>query len=160
MKKLFLAAALAIGLAFTSNAQEISENAIGIRLGDNDGFGTEISYQRALGGNNRLEANLGWRNNDDYDSFKLVGLYQWIWNIEGGFNWYAGVGAGLGSYTDNRKDKNDSGAFVMAAGSVGIEYNFDIPLMISLDLRPEVYIGNSYRDGFGRDLGLSFRYQF
>jgi hypothetical protein len=24
-------------------------------------------------------------------------LYQWVWNIDGGFNWYAGVGGGLGT---------------------------------------------------------------
>jgi hypothetical protein len=46
---------------------------------------------------------LGWRNrkisiicNDD-NAIKLAALYQWVWNIDGGFNWYAGVGGGLGS---------------------------------------------------------------
>jgi hypothetical protein len=53
-------------LAFSTQAQEISKNAIGLRLGDSGGFGTEITYQRALGSNNRLELDLGWRNRNDY----------------------------------------------------------------------------------------------
>jgi hypothetical protein len=31
------------------------------------------------------------------NAIKLAALYQWVWNIDGGFNWYAGVGGGLGS---------------------------------------------------------------
>ena len=54
-----------MGLAFSTQAQEISKNALGLRLGDNDGFGGEISYQRGLSDNNRLELDLGWRNNNN-----------------------------------------------------------------------------------------------
>jgi hypothetical protein len=69
---------------------------------DSGGFGTEITYQRALGSNNRLELDLGWRNRKDYNGYddnaiKLAALYQWVWNIDGGFNWYAGVG-GIGTF--------------------------------------------------------------
>ena len=81
MKKLVLTTfAIFTCLAFM-NAQEIADNAIGLRLGDSDGFGTEISYQRALGGNNRLEVDLGWRSGNNYDGFKLAGLYQWVWQL-------------------------------------------------------------------------------
>lgn len=162
MKKLILSAVMLVGLAFASNAQEISKNALGLRLGDNDGFGGELSYQRALGSNNRLEVDLGWRNNDDYDSFKLVGLYQWVWNIDGGFNWYAGVGGGVGSYSyEGKKGRDEDGTFFLAAGNLGIEYNFDIPLMLSLDIRPELYFGDDFRDdNFGPDIALGIRYQF
>ena len=161
MKKLILSAVMLVGLAFASNAQEISKNALGLRLGDNDGFGGEISYQRALGDNNRLELDLGWRNNDAYDAYKLVGLYQWVWNIDGGFNWYAGVGGGLGSYSIDRPNRNEDGTFFLAAGNLGIEYNFDIPLMLSLDIRPELYFGDDFRDdNFGPDIALGIRFQF
>ena len=165
MKKLILSAVMLVGLAFASNAQEISKNALGLRLGDNDGFGAEISYQRALGSNNRLELDLGLRNNDYYDSFKIVGLYQWVWNIDGGFNWYAGVGGGAGSYSIGDKNKyyknDESGTFFLAAGNLGIEYNFPIPLMLSLDIRPELYFGDDFRnDNFGPDIALGIRYQF
>jgi hypothetical protein len=38
-------------------------------------------------------------NNNGYDdnAIKLTALYQW--NIDGGFNWYAGVGGGVGNYS-------------------------------------------------------------
>ena len=166
MKKLVLLAAFTFGAVFFSNvnAQLISDNAIGLRIGDNNGVGTEISYQRAMGGdNNRLELDLGWRDNRNYDAIKLVGVYQWVWNIEGGFNWYVGAGAGLGSYDDNRRDEidYDDGLFALIAGDVGIEYDFDFPLLLSLDFRPEItFSGYSESKDFGPDIALGIRYQF
>ncbi|AEH02409.1 hypothetical protein [Lacinutrix sp. 5H-3-7-4] len=163
MKKIFLVLLIAVG--YTAGAQEISKNAIGLRLGDDDGFGAEVTYQRAIQDNNRLEFDLGVRSGKNYDGFKLAGLYQWVWNIDGGFNWYAGAGGGIGAYDyDNdfyrdefRNDYNETFAFV--AGDVGIEYNFDIPLLLSLDVRPEIAFGD-IRDDLHFDLALSVRYQF
>lgn len=144
------------------SAQEISKNAIGLRIGDGDGFGTEVSYQRALGDNNRLELDLGWRSGKNFDGFRLTGIYQWVWNIEGGFNWYAGIGGGVANYSyDNDFDDfdDDGETFIYAAGQVGIEYNFDIPLLISLDVRPELGFGD-YNDDLDLDIALGVRYQF
>src|SRR5690625_4011202 len=108
MKKLFLILLCLIGFGFTSQAQEISPNALGLRFGGGNGYGAEFSYQRHLGGSNRLELDLGFRSESDFNSFKITGLYQWVWNIEGGFNWYAGVGAGIGSVNDRRSDDKRS----------------------------------------------------
>lgn len=160
MKKLFFTTLIAIGFAVSGQAQKISENALGIRIGDNNGFGSEISYQRALGSSNRLEADLGWRTKDHVGAVKLAGLYQWVWNIDGGFNWYAGAGGGLGSWRYSHDGVSDSGSFFFVAGDVGIEYDFDAPIMISLDFRPEFGSGDYYKDHYGSDIGLSVRYQF
>ena len=164
MKKLFFLAIFAIGATMSSQAQTISPNALGLRFGGGNGFGAELSYQRALSERNRLELDLGWRNDSNrYDAVKLVGIYQWVWNIEGGFNWYAGFGGGVGSvnYNKNRYDNRDSDIFVLAAGNVGIEYNFDFPLLISLDFRPEFGFGdNDVYDAFAPDIALGLRYQF
>ncbi|WP_320814734.1 hypothetical protein [Flavobacterium sp.] len=165
MKTKILSAFLLLGLVFSVNAQEISKNALGLRLGDNDGFGGEISYQRALSTNNRLELDLGWRNSKHVDAFKLTGLYQWVWNIEGGFNWYAGVGGGLGSWSVDKEYGDASGTFFFAAGDLGIEYLFDFPLQLSLDIRPELYLNNNgdnqFRENsFGPDIALGIRYRF
>ena len=155
-----------IGFTCMTNAQEIADNAIGLRLGDSDGFGAEVSYQRALGDANRLELDLGIRSGNNYDGFKLAGLYQWVWNIDGGFNWYAGVGGGLASYSYDYRFEgeryDDSQTFVFAAGDVGIEYNFDIPLMLSLDFRPEFGFGDDRfdNDDLDFDIALGIRYQF
>lgn len=159
MKKLNI---LVIFLCFTAflNAQDISKNALGLRLGDSDGFGAEISYQHALRSNNRLEFDLGWRNSNNTDGFKLAGLYQWVWQLDGDFNWYAGVGGGLGSYSNNKADYTDTFAF--AAGDIGIEYNFEIPLLVSLDFRPEIGFGDDLYDNndLDFDIALGIRYQF
>lgn len=157
MKKLVLLALCIFGFTFTSQAQSVADNALGLRLGGSDGVGTEISYQRALTGNNRLELDLGWSNRSDRDAFRLTGLHQWVWNIEGGFNWYAGLGAGVGSI-DHPND--DSDIFLSAAGNVGIEYDFDFPLLLSLDFRPEIGVINYYDEDLGFDLALGIRYQF
>lgn len=149
-------------------SQEISNHALGLRLGDSDGFGAEISYQKSVGTANRFEANLGWRDSNYFDAFKLSGLYQWVMPIEGDFNWYYGFGGGLGNVDfatvpgNNGAFTPDGGLFVFAAGNVGIEYNFDIPLLISLDVRPELgLLGyDNFSNTFDFDIALGIRYQF
>ncbi len=168
MRKLVLLAAFVFGAVVfnNANAQQISDNALGLRVGGGNGYGAEISYQRAVGpDNNRLEFDLGWRNDSHYDAIKLVGLYQWVWNIDGGFNWYVGAGAGLGNYDDNRhdefQDRRNDGLFALVAGDVGIEYNFDFPLLLSLDFRPEIGFSDYVdHDNFSPDIALGIRYQF
>ncbi len=161
MKKLVLIALVFVGFTSLTQAQEISDNAIGLRLGDSDGFGAEISYQRGLGDNNRLEVDLGWRSGNNFDGFKIAGLYQWVWQLDGNFNWYTGVGGGLGSYSfDNAASGFDnSETFFFAAGDIGIEYNFDIPLLLSLDFRPEIGFGD-FNNDIDFDIALGIRYQF
>ena len=168
MKKIILSAIMLIGLAFAAQAQDISKNALGLRFASNGGFGTEISFQRGLSKNNRLELDLGWRNRSNYDNngyddnaIKLAALYQWVWNIDGGFNWYAGVGGGAGNYSyDDKDDKRYSDTFVFAAGDIGLEYNFDFPLLISLDFRPEFGGNGYYKNNYGSDIALGLRFQF
>ena len=168
MKNVIFSTIMLIGLACSSQAQSVSKNAIGLRLGDNDGFGGEVSYQRKLGTKNRLELDLGWRNSNSVDAIKLAGIYQWFWNIDKGFYWYAGVGGGLGSWSYNNNNNNNNngndtnGAFVFAAGDIGIEYNFDFPLQLSLDFRPELYFNSDEfrEDNFGPDVAIGVRYRF
>ena len=162
MKRIFLIAIAFVGSTMFMNAQDIADNALGLRIGDSDGFGAEVSYQLGLSENNRLELDLGLRSGSNYNGFKLAGIYQWVWNIDGGFNWYAGPGAGLGSYSykaynDRAKDNR---TFVFIGGDIGIEYIFDIPLMLSLDFRPEFALGNDDYDDLGFDIALGIRYRF
>jgi len=146
------------------SAQSISEHTLGLRLGDSDGFGAEISYQKSIGRYNRAEFNLGWRDSREFDAFKLSGVYQWVHNLDGGFNWYYGFGGGIGSVDFEpipNGDDND-GFFLFGAGNIGIEYDFDIPLLISLDFRPELGIlgYDGFDDNFEFDIALGLRYQF
>lgn len=146
------------------SAQRISDNALGLRLGNSDGFGAEISYQRSLARFHRLEVNLGWRDSRDFDAFKIGGLYQWVRKLDGNFNWYYGAGGGLGSvdFDEDYLADDDGGLFIFGAGNIGIEYNFDIPLLLSLDFRPELgLVGyDGFSNNFDFDVGLGIRYQF
>lgn len=163
MKKNILLASMLFGMAVCAQSQNFSKNALGLRLGSNDGFGTEISYQTKLSSKNRLELDLGWRDNKNENVFKLAGIYQWVWKIDDGLNWYTGIGGGLGSWNyDDNDNINDNGTFAFLAGDLGIEYNFDFPLQLSLDIRPEFYLNSaSYvKDNFGPDLALGVRYTF
>jgi opacity protein-like surface antigen len=159
MKKIILFAFLLLGTVF-AQAQDISKNALGLRLGDNDGFGGEISYQRGLSSSTRLEFDLGWRNSNHVDAFKLAALHQWVWNIDGGFNWYAGVGGGLASWSVEKNYGDADGTAIFGAGDIGIEYNFDVPIQLSLDFRPEFYFDDEFRDDLGADIALGIRYRF
>jgi hypothetical protein len=188
MRKLFITALMLTGFAFSTQAQE--KNAIGIRLGDNSGFGGEVTFQTALSKNNRIELDLGFRNQGNvyygygygngynygnkgygHNDVKLVGIYQWVFDIKNGFKWYIGPGVGAGIYSSknyynpvNDQYETKNGAFGVITGDVGIEYNFKFPLQLSFDVRPELYLSPDYVDArdnsFGPDLGLSARYRF
>ena len=133
---------------FSIKAQDISNNAIGLRLSGGDGLGGEISYQKSLGSNHRLEVDLGLGN--DLSDFKATGLYQWVWKLEDQFNWYAGFGGGVISAVETG---------IYGAGVVGIEYSFKAPVLISIDYRPEIGITGGLK-GVHSDIALAVRYQF
>ncbi|MFM7019019.1 hypothetical protein [Flavobacterium sp.] len=163
MKKIVFIATVLFGVIQTISAQDISKNALGLRIGNNDGYGAEISYQRALSNTNRLELDLGWQNNNNISAIKLSGLYQCVWNIDNGLNWYAGAGAGLISWSNANFIPKESGILFNAAGDIGLEYSFkDTPILISLDLRPELYFatGNYRQSNFGSNMALGVRYKF
>ncbi|MEL6304838.1 MAG: hypothetical protein AAFQ20_08635, partial [Bacteroidota bacterium] len=85
--------------------------------------------------------------------------------IETSFDWYYGAGGGLGSVdfepVPDEVEDND-GIFVFVAGNLGVEYDFDIPLLLSLDVRPEIGIlgYEGFDNGFLFDIALGIRYQF
>ncbi|MDB4297452.1 hypothetical protein N9901_01720 [Flavobacteriaceae bacterium] len=158
MKKIIIAAAIVFS-ALSAQAQEVSQT-LGLRLGDNDGLGYEISYQKPTG-DNRLQLDLGLRSSDNSDAYKLTGTYQWVKDLSSladGFQWFYGAGAGIGHVSIDVPGV-DGETFVNAAGTVGIEYKFDFPLQLSLDARPEIGILNGDSD-LGLDLALGVRYVF
>ncbi|HEU4788278.1 MAG TPA: hypothetical protein VFS71_01170 [Flavobacterium sp.] len=175
MKKNYYCLYLLIGLVFSSQAQEnqenitkqdnISKNAIGLRIGNNHGIGVEISYQKKLLTKNRLELDLGFTNDNNTDAIKLSGIYQWYWNIEKELDWYTGFGGGLGYWNTDDNYNNgygsDNGIFAVINGDVGIEYNFqETPIQLAMDLRPEFVFNNYEKNDFGLNLGLAIRYKF
>lgn len=148
MRKIVLTLIGLFAFIYTTKAQEISDNALGLRLSGGKDFGAEISYQKALLENNRIEIGVGLGNN--FGNFKAVGLYQWVWELEEKLNWYAGAGGGIVSA---------NGTGIYAAGNVGIEYKFDSPILLSLDYRPEFGIAGGL-DSLNSGVALSVRYLF
>jgi len=161
MKHIFLIALALFSFTTNSQAQDIADHAIGLRLGDSDGFGAEISYQKKLNDISRLEFGLGWRDSEKYSAIRAIGLYQWVKPLDDRFYWYTGVGGGIASYSleNVAPGEDDSSTSFLAAGNIGIEYNFDIPLLISLDFRPEFGFGHINND-LDFDIALGLRYQF
>ena len=154
MKKFILTFVLTVSIVGALSAQ-VSGKAIGVRFGGFSGYGGEISYQHPLSNANRLEVDLGV----NHYGFGLSGVYQWVWDLSelsDGFNWYAGVGGGLGSYNFNNTNRSVG---IGVLGQVGIEYNFNIPLQLSLDYRPGIYIMPSV-SGIYDGICLSARFRF
>ena len=128
MKKLLVLVALIAMSAVAVNAQK---RAIGARLG----YGLEFSYQHNMGEKNMLEVEVGL---PAFSGIEAAATYDWLfpissWQEAGSWNWYAGVGAGAG-YSWLWGWGNYG--YVGVAGRLGIEYNFDFPLSLSLDWRP------------------------
>ena len=157
MKKIGLLTALLLFTAYSLSAQSLNNkiNSIGIRISN----GAEVSYQRYISSNNRIEANLGLGTY----GIDATGIYQWVNHlkmIEGGqFRWYAGAGVNTGAWT-NKSTKYDTGFSLGVLGQIGSEFEFKkIPLVISLDYRPTLYISPSTKFNWG-NVGLSASYLF
>jgi len=160
-KRIFIITTLLLASIFTVQAQDISEHAIGLRLSESDGFWAEATYQAKLSSDTRIELDLGVQGRNQFNAVKITGMYQWVFNIDGGLNWYVGPGIGGGLVDfDTDLDNRDLETFGFVTGDVGIEYNFDFPLMISLDFRPEIYFDDYADDDIIFNLGLSARYKF
>jgi len=161
-KRILIISTLLLTSIFTMQAQDISEHAIGLRLSESNGFWAEASYQARLSPTTRAELGLAVQGRNRANAVKLTGVYQWVFNIDGGLNWYVGpgIGGGLVDFDNDFDSRNDLETFGFVTGEVGIEFNFDFPLLVSLDFRPEVYFDDYSDDDIIFNLGLSARYKF
>ena len=142
--------------------QGISKNAIGLKFTSSRIAGGEVTYQRAVGDNNRLELNLGFANAKHFSAVKITGLYEWVFPIENGFYWYVGAGGSLGSWSHKHDSHKDDGAIVALSGIGGIEYHLKpAPFQFFIDLKPNIYI-TEYHDynNINLEIGIGARYKF
>ena len=157
MKKVLLILVAVLGFAFAASAQS---NAIGVRLGGGQGYGAELSYQKVLGGPNRLEADLGYYGYYGYASYGLSAIYQFHKDIASvpNLGWYAGVGARL-----NASFYYGTSSAIGVLGQAGVDYNLqsliNFPLQVSLDIRPCFYLYPATSFQWG-DIALGIRYMF
>ena len=124
MKKIILAAAMVLGFAVAASAQP---RAIGARLG----YGFDLSYQHTVG-ENFIEADLGLAS---FALLNVAATYNFVvakpaWTAQGEWGVYVGPGAALAA--------GNKTFCVGAACQVGLEYTFDFPLQLSIDVRPQL----------------------
>ena len=160
--------------------------AIGARLG----YNFEISYQHNLS-NGMLEVDAGVSpfitqkayifdgegnlipQAYHYGRAELVLVYDWTMNIATNLYWYLGLAAGVSwGYGDffNSEHFNKNGNPVTyrrlglpAGAQIGIEYDFKIPLNLSVDWRPMINLFGLRQGDFTSNLlnvALGVRYRF
>ncbi|MBW1296065.1 hypothetical protein [Aquimarina litoralis] len=161
-KRIFISFIVVVASIFTAKAQDVPEHAIGLRLSESDGFWAEASYQAGLNSDSRIELDLGVQGRNRFNALKLTGMYHWVFNIDGGLNWYVGpgIGGGLVDFDNDLDNRDDLETFGFVTGDVGVEYHFDFPLLISIDFRPEIYFDDLTDDDIIFNLGVSARYKF
>lgn len=146
MKKIMIIAALVLGLGAVAAAQP---RAVGLRAG----YGAEISYQHSIG-EHFIEGDLGWFSRD----FDVHATYDFVivspnWTA-GEWNVYAGPGVGFKGY--------DGGIGFSLNAQAGIEYTFNIPLQLSLDIRPDIICfrkgGPKWFTAWSPCLGIRYRF--
>jgi len=94
-------------------------------------------------------------------------MFDWVFNISGGWNWYVGPGAGIGfGFGRWWHDYNYIPFRLNVGAQIGVEYQFGIPLNLSLDWRPMVNVlgfvrGNHYPLWYSfSGVALGVRYRF
>lgn len=176
-QRLFFVFLLTFFTFIIANAQP---RAIGIRGG---ATGVEVSYQHSFSSDQFLNVDVGLDfgyNVSGHLGAKVTGIYNFVWSQprwtdRGTWKIYAGPGLSTGWKEDRvvvkvgeeRANAFFRGFMIAAVGQVGLEYSFEIPLHISLEIRPCVGIhlaGNEvgFYDngllGFAPSLGI--RYEF
>ena len=148
MKKILIALFAIVAISTAANAQN---NAIGARLGAGTAYGAEISYQGRISDFNRFEADLGMNTSSAQATFfSLAGIYQWHWFIQNGFGAYIGPGAQAVIVADNFG--------IGVGGQFGVDYQFDAPIQLSLDIRPMYKLFGNTQFYYSAALGV--RYTF
>ncbi len=159
MKKLVFTIAIMLGFTVCVVAQPRS-------IGGRIGYGFDAAYQHSVG-DNRISLEVGLPG---FSGIEAAATYDWVfpinsWDNAGSWNWYAGVGAGVG-YRWYYSTYVNPDISVGVAGRIGVEYNFEFPLTLSVDWRPIIgprfdLDGGTYFYTYGLyGFGVSARYRF
>lgn len=149
-----------------------SQISLGGRFYEGITWGGEVSLLYDLNQTNRIEADLGGNfgymrkhvtSNYDYllsyYVVTLTGSYQWQFNIIKGFGWFVGPAVQVGIGAD---DNDDVYGRVGLGAQGGVQYKFDFPLQVSLDVRPmlDMVHLNNPRSIFDLGVAAGVRYCF
>ena len=141
MKKIIIA----FVAVFVMGGSALAQWNLGARINNSWGFGAEFSAQKIFSESNRLELDLGVTGSSTYHAHSLysgaTAAYHWTFPIVKGLQWFVGPGVHMGIYSyydDDYPDYGYSRFRLAAVAQGGIEYNFDFPLQLALDVRPGI----------------------
>jgi hypothetical protein len=159
MKTKFFTLLFFVVLGFSSQLSgQAYKSAIGLRFG----YPTSVSYKTFLNEKAAVEAFAGIRSWGFGSAINVGAAYQLhtpIASVEG-LDWYYGAGAGAWLYTYDSGFTNDGSFGIGLSGYLGLQYTFaNIPLTLSSDWAPTLFLGGGYYNGFGASYGaFSARY--
>lgn len=156
MKRLLIAILAVSVLAFAADAKGISKaspRSMGFRIG---AAGFDASYQHVVKKNQFVQGDFGvdfGYNANGRAGVRAAATYNFIWarpawTSKGYWAIYAGPGLTLGYVNDmfnirlgdvmrfTPKSIGDNGFMLALAAQVGLEYTFEFPLSLALEVRP------------------------
>ena len=158
MKKIIGTFLFIVGFYCVGNAQNVGSDyttAVGLTV-----YPAGVTFKTFIKPDAALEA-IGYFYED---GFRVTGLYEFHYNIEGveGLKWYAGPGAHLAVWNNHFQSEYPGNASIGIGidGVVGLDYKIKgAPINVSLDWQPSFnFVGyNYFEGGWG---GLAVRYTF
>ncbi|MCS6991719.1 MAG: hypothetical protein NZL95_07645 [Chitinophagales bacterium] len=137
---------------------QVDPYALGLRLTAGSYSGTLISYQHGLDLESRFQLDVGYGFTAQRDRLLFSGIYQRVFPIVEPWSWFFGGGAVLGFVSQPKGANNSNTLYLGPSGMAGLEYRFDVPLQLALDLQPVLNVVPELRLEFA--LGFSARYVF
>jgi len=145
MKKIVFVFALAMGVVFSSNAQEV-----GIRFGGSNGLeGAAFDGVFTIGQFSRVHTNVGFWDG----SMGVDAIWDFLYKPLGSeaFNWYVGFGPSTVIGDE---------FWLGASGELGLEYRFkEVPIALGMDWRPTFWLIDDTSLGVD-SFGLNVRWVF
>ncbi len=160
MKKIITTMIVMLAVASVAFAQP---RAIGGRIG----YNTEFSYQHSITDGMYVDLTAGLGNAWSYWGYAdATASFDWVFNIKGIWNWFVGPAAGIGiGYGRAYNENNIMPLRVNVGGQIGFEWEFGIPLNLTVDWRPMFNVmgfnNNLYAPWSGLfNFGVGLRYRF
>ena len=160
MKKIFTTMVVMLAVASVAFAQP---RAIGGRVG----YNTEFSYQHSITDGMYVDLTAGLGNAWSRWAYAdVTASFDWVFNIKGIWNWFVGPAAGIGfGYGVAYKDYDYMPMRVNVGGQIGFEWQFGIPLNLTVDWRPMINVmgfkNTYYGPWYGlANIGVGLRYRF
>lgn len=153
-----LVAAVLLLMAAENGAAQVDPYALGLRLTAGSYSGTLLSYQHGFDLDTRFQLDVGYGFTPGIDRLLFSGIYQQAYPIADHWGWFGGLGAVVGFVSTGSTTNNSNRLYLGPSGMVGLQYRFDVPLQLTVDLQPVLNLVPELKLEFG--LALGARYVF